>query len=135
MRARKNFQKILLPGEPRVLNRYYTVQPMKTSLKALSVAALCAASIGFTSLAGGCAATATKESTGEYVDDATITTKVKAAFVKDELVKAIDVKVETFKGVVQLSGFVNTSAEKAQAGYLAAGISGVTNVKNNITVK
>ena len=83
----------------------------------------------------GCSATPTRESTGEFVDDATITTKVKAAFVKDETVKAREINVETFKGVVQLSGFVNTSEEKARAGQLAAGITGVHDVQNKIAIK
>ena len=87
------------------------------------------------SLTTGCAGTPTKESTGEFVDDSTITTKVKAAFVKDELVKASDVSVETFKGVVQLSGFVDSSAQKSRAGRLAAEVTGVRDVKNHITVK
>jgi len=108
---------------------------MKTSFKPLALAALFTAAFGFASFTGGCASTATKESTGEFVDDSSITVKVKAAFVKDPVVKASEVTVETFKGVVQLSGFVNTSAEKAQAGRLAETISGVTSVKNNIVVK
>lgn len=83
----------------------------------------------------GCAGTATRESTGEYIDDATTTTKVKAAFVKDPLVKALDVKVDTFKGTVQLSGFVDTAEQKTRAEQIAAGIQGVTSVKNNITLK
>jgi len=86
-------------------------------------------------LFSGCAGTTTRESTGEYVDDASITTKVKAAFVKDDNVKARDVSVETFKGVVQLSGFVNTQEEKGRAGQLAANVVGVRDVKNNIVVK
>ncbi len=108
---------------------------MKNSLKPIALAALFTASLGLVTFGGGCAATATRESTGEYVGDSSITLKVKAAFVKDPLVKAIDVTVETFKGVVQLSGFVNTTEEKAQAGRVAATIKGVTDVKNNITVK
>ena len=108
---------------------------MKTSLKPIAFAALFAASFGIHAFTGGCAATSTRESTGEYVDDSAITFRVKAAFVKDPLVKAIEVKVETFKGVVQLSGFVNTSEEKAQAGRVAATIKGVTDVRNNITLK
>ena len=108
---------------------------MKTSLKAISLAALCAAGSALLSVNSGCSATPTRESTGEFVDDSTITTKVKAAFVKDKMVKASDVSVETFKGVVQLSGFVDTHAEKAEAGRLAAAVRGVTDVKNNITVK
>ena len=108
------------------------------SLKTLKVCAALALTGGAFSLIAmqaGCAATATKESTGEYVDDATITTKVKAAFVRDEVVKALDVKVETFKGVVQLSGFVDTAEQKSRAAELARGIAGVQDVRNNITVK
>jgi hyperosmotically inducible periplasmic protein len=90
---------------------------------------------GVATLSTGCAGTATRESTGEYIDDASTTTKVKAAFVKDPLVKALDVNVDTFKGTVQLSGFVDTAEQKARAAQLAAGISGVAAVKNNITVK
>jgi osmotically-inducible protein OsmY len=90
---------------------------------------------GVATLSSGCAGTATRESTGEYIDDATTTTKVKAAFVKDPLVKALDVKVDTFKGTVQLSGFVDTSEQKSRAEQIAAGVTGVAAVKNNITVK
>jgi osmotically-inducible protein OsmY len=86
-------------------------------------------------LSSGCAGTSTRESTGEYIDDATITTKVKAAFVKDPVVKAMDVKVDTFKSTVQLSGFVDTSEQKARAEQVARGVTGVQDVKNNITVK
>ena len=66
---------------------------------------------------------------------AEITTKVKAALINDPVVKAFDVKVESFKGVVQLSGFVATESEKAQAGRVAATVSGVSEIKNNITLK
>lgn len=87
------------------------------------------------SLAGGCAATTTRQSTGEYVDDAAITTKVKAEFVRDETVKAMQVNVDTFKGIVQLSGFVDTAAQKARAGEIARAVGGVTDVQNKIDVK
>ena len=90
---------------------------------------------GVATLSTGCAGSATRESTGEYLDDATITTKVKGAFIKDPLVKALDVKVDTFKGTVQLSGFVDTAEQKTRAEQIAAGITGVTSVKNNITLK
>jgi hyperosmotically inducible periplasmic protein len=86
-------------------------------------------------LAGGCAATPTKDSTGEYVDDATVTTKVKSALLGDEAVKSFQIKVETFKGVVQLSGFVDTADEKAAAEKDATAVSGVKDVKNSLTVK
>ena len=90
---------------------------------------------GMATLSTGCAGSATRESTGEYLDDATITTKVKAAFVRDPLVKALDVKVDTFKGAVQLSGFVDTAEQKTRAEQIAAGVNGVASVKNNITLK
>lgn len=106
---------------------------MKTSLKLTAILALGAG--GLLSLPTGCAGTATRQSTGEYVDDASVTAKVKAAFVKDPVVKAMQVDVTTFKGNVQLSGFVDTAEQKARAGQIAAGIQGVTNVTNNITVK
>src|SRR5258705_246285 len=102
-----------------------------SSLPLLALALL----VGTPSVFTSCAATPTKESTGEYVDDSTITTKVKAEFVKDKTVSALDVKVETFKGVVQLSGFVNTAAEKSQAETIAASVNGVKSVQNKITVK
>jgi len=83
----------------------------------------------------GCAGSATQESTGEYVSDSWITTKVKAALVEDPLVRARDVNVETFKGAVQLSGFVSSSAAMHQAVQLANGIRGVTSVKNDMRIK
>jgi hyperosmotically inducible protein len=85
--------------------------------------------------AGGCAATATKDSTGEYVDDATVTTKVKTALLRDDAVKSFEIKVETFKGVVQLSGFVDTADQKAAAERDAMAVGGTKDVKNNISVK
>jgi osmotically-inducible protein OsmY len=107
--------------------------PIKNSLKLIAILALGAG--GLLSLPTGCAGTATRQSTGEYVDDASVTAKVKAAFVKDPVVKAMQVDVTTFKGNVQLSGFVDTAEQRARAGQIAAGIQGVTNVTNNITVK
>jgi len=83
----------------------------------------------------GCAATATRESTGEYIDDSTVTAKVKTALVKDPVVSALAVTVETYKGVVQLSGFVNTSAEKIQAEAVTRGVYGVKSVTNSLVVK
>ena len=83
----------------------------------------------------GCAGTATRESTGEYVIDSWITTKVKAALIEDPQVKATEVNVETFKGTVQLSGFVKSHAAISQAERVARGIQGVTGIKNDIRVK
>jgi len=83
----------------------------------------------------GCAPTETKQGTGEYIDDAVITTKVKAALIEDPLTKSYQISVETFKGAVQLSGFVATQAEAIKAGELARGVNGVTSVKNDIRLK
>ena len=83
----------------------------------------------------GCASTSTQEGTGEYFDDSWITTKVKAALLDDPLTKAYQINVETFKGVVQLSGFVATQAEVNKAVELARGVKGVTSVKNDLRLK
>ena len=83
----------------------------------------------------GCAGSATQESTGEVITDSWITTKVKAALIDDPLVKAREVNVETFKGVVQLSGFVSSSSAMYQAIRVANGIKGVTSVKNDMRIK
>jgi len=83
----------------------------------------------------GCAGTANKESTGEYVDDSWITSKVKAAFVRDKTLKASEISVETFKGTVQLSGFVSDPGDVSHAAEVARGIKGVTAVKNDVQVK
>jgi len=83
----------------------------------------------------GCASTPTQEGTGEYFDDAWITTKVKATLAEDPLTKAYQINVETFKGVVQLSGFVATQAEVTQAVALARGVKGVVSVKSDIRLR
>lgn len=86
-------------------------------------------------VAAGCAGTSTRESTGEYIDDTWITTKVKAALVEDSVVKASEVNVETFKGIVQLSGFVTSKAAMDQAMVLATNVDGVTSVRNDMRIK
>lgn len=83
----------------------------------------------------GCAGSSTRESTGEYVDDTWITTKVKAALVDDSVVKATEVNVETFKGTVQLSGFVSSKEAMDQAVLVAGNIAGVTAVTNDMQIK
>jgi hyperosmotically inducible periplasmic protein len=98
----------------------------------LLAASLLAAPLLITS---GCAGTATRQSTGEFVDDSAITAKVKTELIKDPVVKARQVEVETFKGTVQLSGFVDTDEQKARAAEIARTITGVTEVRNNISVK
>lgn len=80
----------------------------------------------------GCASTSTQDTAGEYLSDAWITTKVKAALVGDSLVRATEVNVETFRGVVQLSGFVSSDLAMDQAVLVAKNIEGVTSVKNDM---
>jgi len=83
----------------------------------------------------GCASTSQKQGTGEYVDDAVITTKVKAAIFNEPSLKSAEINVETFKGVVQLSGFVNSQADINKAVSLARSVKGVTSVKNDMRLK
>jgi len=100
-------------------------------LKQLSAVFL---TVAFVSILG-CAGTATRQGTNEYVTDSWITTKVKAALVEDPLVKATEVNVETYKGTVQLSGFVSSDAARTQAIQVTRGIEGVTGVKNDMRIK
>jgi osmotically-inducible protein OsmY len=79
--------------------------------------------------------TTTRESTGQYVDDTIITAKVKAAVLQEPMLKSYEINVETYKGVVQLSGFVSSQAEINKAVELTRTIKGVTSVKNNMLVK
>jgi len=83
----------------------------------------------------GCASTRHSEGTGEYVDDSAITTKVKAAIFNEPGLKSAEINVETFKGVVQLSGFVNSNADIQRAVQVARGVSGVKSVKNDMRHK
>lgn len=83
----------------------------------------------------GCAATQKHESTGQYLDDSVITTKVKAAIFDEGTLKSLQISVETFKGVVQLSGFVDSAQSVAKAGEVAKQVPGVTEVKNALIVK
>jgi len=83
----------------------------------------------------GCASTRSHESTGEYVDDSVITLKVKTAILADEALKSAEINVETFKGVVQLSGFVNSQADINRAVVVAKNVDGVTSVKNDMQLK
>jgi osmotically-inducible protein OsmY len=82
-----------------------------------------------------CSSTRTHESTGEYVDDSTITTKVKALLAEDDFLKSFQIGVETYKGTVQLSGFVNSQQAVNKAREIARSVKGVKSVKNNLIVK
>jgi osmotically-inducible protein OsmY len=83
----------------------------------------------------GCASTAKHEGTGEYIDDTVITAKVKAAILDEPSLKSAEINVETFKGVVQLSGFVHDKADINKAAELARHVKGVTSVKNDMRLK
>jgi osmotically-inducible protein OsmY len=85
--------------------------------------------------AAGCASTSRSEGTGEYVDDTVITAKVKTAILQEPSLKSTEINVETFKGVVQLSGFVSSSANVSTAMMVARDVKGVKSVKNDMRVK
>ena len=86
-------------------------------------------------LVSACAATPKQDSAGEYVDDSVITTKVKTAILNEPGLKVSQISVETYKGVVQLSGFVDSAADATKAVELAQAVKGVSNVKNDTRVR
>jgi osmotically-inducible protein OsmY len=83
----------------------------------------------------GCAATSKHESTGQYVDDSVLTTKVKAAIFNESSLKTLQINVKTYNGMVQLSGFVDSSASVTKAGEVARAVENVGAVKNDLVVK
>lgn len=103
---------------------------MKTLRKLASIF-----TIGLIATVVACAPTAQREGTGEYIDDSLITGKVKAALVADPELKATEINVETFKGTVQLSGFVASPDDIPKAVELARKVEGVRSVKNDIAIK
>jgi osmotically-inducible protein OsmY len=92
------------------------------------------AALALTTL-GGCAATSTHESTGQYIDDSAITTAVKAAILGEPTLKVAEINVETYKGIVQLSGFVRSTDNIDTAMAVARRVKGVQSVKNDMRVK
>ena len=86
-------------------------------------------------IVSGCASTDKAESTGEYIDDSVITTKVKTAIFNEPTLKSAEISVETFKGAVQLSGFVSEPGNIIRAAELARSVKGVTIVKNDMRLK
>jgi osmotically-inducible protein OsmY len=92
------------------------------------------AAVALTTLAG-CASTRNQESTGQYMDDTAITTKVKSAILNEPSLKSAEINVETFKGRVQLSGFVSSRANVDRAVQVAQAVSGVSSVANDMRVK
>jgi osmotically-inducible protein OsmY len=97
------------------------------------VASIAAALLMATAL--GCASTSKHEGTGEYVDDTVITSKVKTAIFAEPTLKSAEINVETFKGVVQLSGFVSSPAAESTAVAVAGKVAGVKSVKNDMRLK
>ena len=102
--------------------------------RAITVATM-AAMTSITILSAGCAVVRGQETTGAYIDDAGITTAVKAKYVEDKTVAATSINVKTLNGTVQLSGFAKSSAEKAQAEALARNVKNVRAVQNDIIVR
>lgn len=101
-------------------------------MKTLLAAAVTAVSL---LTATGCAVVRDQQSVGSYIDDTTITTRVKAKFAEDKTVSAMSIQVETLKGVVQLSGFAKNPDERSMAERLARETSGVVGVRNDIIVR
>ena len=122
-----------------VFNRQPTLfhqlnQPKEIVMKHLRSLAL-AALTGITLLSTGCAVVRGQETVGSYVDDAAVTTAVKAKFVDDKIVSAGSISVETMNGIVQLSGFAKSAAEKTQAEQIARDSKNVRSVRNDIVVR
>ncbi|HTW88488.1 MAG TPA: BON domain-containing protein [Candidatus Binataceae bacterium] len=91
--------------------------------------------ITLSAVAASCAATPTQESTGGYIDDSTITAKVKTDLTMDAKVSALEIHVKTYKGVVELSGFVDSQFQVVEAGNVASAVAGVRSVQNDLIVK
>lgn len=104
---------------------------IRQMMAALALAGLLAGSI----VACAGSSSPPRESTGEYIDDATISTKVRAQLVGDKDLNVFQIDVTTFKGVVQLSGFVNSAAAKARAEKVVSGVEGVKGLRNDLIVK
>jgi hyperosmotically inducible protein len=102
---------------------------MNRSIAKIAVAAIAAASLA------ACTATRTQKTAGEQIDDSVITGKVKAALVENDTTKARQIDVETFRGTVQLNGFVDSTEAKSAATRVASGVSGVKKVDNNLQVQ
>jgi osmotically-inducible protein OsmY len=102
------------------------------TMKTVLIAAMLACS---SLVVGGCAIGSGQSTTGEYIDDATITTRVKTRFVEADSVAASRIQVETLKGVVQLSGFAVSEAERQRAAQIAAAVPGVKQVQNSIAIR
>jgi len=108
--------------------------PRRFTMTRFTAISFVLAAAAFTAV-GGCASTQKHESTGQYIDDTAITTSVKAAIFNEPGLKSAEINVETFKGRVQLSGFVSSREKIERAVHVAQGINGVTSVSNDMQVK
>jgi hyperosmotically inducible protein len=90
--------------------------------------------LGVLAVASACSATRTQESAGEVIDDSVLTSKVKIALIDDPVTKAGEIHVETYRGVVELGGFVDSAQQKSQATKVARSITGVKEVRNDLRV-
>ena len=112
-----------------------TMNSNRTTLRTTALVCAFAALAGMTVLTTGCAVVRGQETAGAYVDDAGITTAVKAKMVEDKTVSAAAINVETLNGTVQLSGFAKSGAEKAQAETIARNVKNVRAVRNDIVIR
>ena len=110
------------------------IETLQKTTKVLGLA-LCLGTLPLVIMTSGCAGDRYHQSTGEAIDDKATSMRVRSALGDDTQYKYEDVSVKTFKGTVQLSGFVNTSAQKSRAAEMAKGVEGVKDIENNITVK
>jgi osmotically-inducible protein OsmY len=123
-----------IPGEQILQGMFKRKHPRPIIMNKFTRISVLVGAVALTALAG-CASTRDHEGTGQYVDDTAITTKVKAAIFNDPSLKSMEINVETFKGRVQLSGFVRSQANIQEAVAVAQGVSGVVSVGNDMRLK
>jgi hypothetical protein len=111
------------------------VQRGVTVMKKRNIVVHCLVLLMLIATFAACAATRTQESTGEYIDDSVITTKVKSLLAADDFLKSFQIGVETFQGTVQLSGFVNSQKAVDKAVEIVRSVKGIKSIKNNLIVK
>lgn len=104
-------------------------------MKAFKLSRLTILTISLALVLGACSKQGEQSTTGQYLDDATVTAKVKADLIKDDAVKSTDIQVETTSGVVQLSGFVGSDAIRQRAEQLAQSVAGVKSVRNDLAIQ
>jgi osmotically-inducible protein OsmY len=115
-------------------DKHFNHQPRNTKMKNLKIVSTLIAALMLTTVVG-CTSTVKQESAGQYIDDTVITTNVKAAILKEPTLKVAEINVETFKGVVQLSGFVQSQDNITTAMNVTRGVNGVKSIKNDMRLK